>query len=555
LFQNVYTNMRSTMLNNIKWDLVAKLGSGSFETISGEVVNVCLLALTAVTAAKNHELAGIDLTQVSGVRTKQSALVNNAITKLSQADQLKNPDFRVILEKIAQTTLLSKFADCLQGIKPADRGRLVQCFWEQMRLSNGWKHFMGSTEATVLHAGRHQIFDALTFEEKLEELGGRLQGKRAWGKAGVSVGQMSSLPVTIYSGEPFDGNAHALVPHDPKHLPAIWCFCESVLFSEGIRKLDQKLDVTNATVIKVSFDLAHWQKVAAEKYPDGLPKPHSDDPTQWLFNGHPAGSTQPLHVAVARLLGYRWPRQTGSSFPDCPALGPDGLEKFEDDDGIVCLSSVRGEAPAADRVRELLAAAYGKAWKPAVLDELLAGAGSSSLDDWLRNGFFEQHFKLFHHRPFIWHIWDGRKDGFNALVNYHKLDFKLLEKLAYTYLGDWIKRQEDALKQGQSGADDRLLKAKELQKKLELILTGDDPYDIFVRWKKLEDQPIGWHPDLNGGVRLNIRPFMTADVLRKRPNIKWGVDRGKNPPGAPWGEERDNDRHLGLKEKREAKGK
>ena len=43
---------------------------------------------------------------------------------------------------------------------------------------------------------------------------------------------------------------------------------------------------------------------------------------------------------------------------------------------------------------------------------------------------------------------------------------------------------------------------------------------------------------------------MEADVLRKRPNIKWGIDRGKNPPGSPWGEERDNDRHLTLEEKR-----
>ena len=44
------------------------------------------------------------------------------------------------------------------------------------------------------------------------------------------------------------------------------------------------------------------------------------------------------------------------------------------------------------------------------------------LDDWLRNDFFEEHCKLFQQRPFIWHIWDGRKrDGFHALVNYHKL--------------------------------------------------------------------------------------------------------------------------------------
>ena len=63
-------------------------------------------------------------------------------------------------------------------------------------------------------------------------------------------------------------------------------------------------------------------------------------------------------------------------------------------------------------------------------------------------GFFDEHCKLFHHRPFVWHIWDGRRrDGFHALVSYHKLaagDGKgrqLLESLTYSYLGDWIARQ------------------------------------------------------------------------------------------------------------------
>jgi len=48
---------------------------------------------------------------------------------------------------------------------------------------------------------------------------------------------------------------------------------------------------------------------------------------------------------------------------------------------------------------------------------------------------------------------------------------------------------------------------------------------------------------------------MEAGVLRKNPNIKWGIDRGKNPPGSPWGEIRDNDKHLSLSEKRSAREK
>lgn len=307
--------------------------------------------------------------------------------------------------------------------------------------------------------------------------------------------------------------------------------------------------------IKVPFDLAHWQKMAMEKYPNGLPKPHSDDPTQWLFNGHPQGAEQPLQVAVARLLGYQWPRQTGSSFPDCPALGPDGLEALADADGIVSLTSLRGEEPAAERLRRLLAAALGTAWKNDTELELIRATGSAAptLEEWLRDDFFAQHCALFHHRPFLWHIWDGRKDGFHALVNYHRLAAlagggkRTLEALTYVYLGDWLTRQKDAIARGEPGAEARLAAAQELQAELKKILAGEPPYDLFIRWKPLAQQPIGCDPDINDGVRLNIRPFMTATLsggkrgaglLRAKPNIKWDKDRGKEPerPQAdfPW---------------------
>ena len=42
--------------------------------------------------------------------------------------------------------------------------------------------------------------------------------------------------------------------------------------------------------------------------------------------------------------------------------------------------------------------------------------------------------------------------------------------------------------------------AMELKNRLEAILAGEPPYDIFVRWKPLHQQPIGWEPDINDGV-------------------------------------------------------
>ena len=224
-------------------------------------------------------------------------------------------------------------------------------------------------------------------------------------------------------------------------------------------------------LVKVPFDLAHWQKVAIEKYPNGLPDPESDDPTQWLFHGHPEHSTAPLQVAVARLLGYRWPAELDEKMRLSQRARDlvkrcDELLTFADKDGIVCIPPVRGEASAADRLLNLLAKAYGKDWHTDVLSALLKDAGYAGkhLETWLRDGFFAQHCDLFHQRPFIWQIWDGLRDGFSALVNYHKLDRKNLETLIYTYLGDWIKRQQDDIKAGVDGAQERLAAAESSQK-------------------------------------------------------------------------------------------
>jgi hypothetical protein len=81
-----------------------------------------------------------------------------------------------------------------------------------------------------------------------------------------------------------------ILPDKLDSLPAIWCYCSSPEYNEAVRQVDQSLKVTNATLVKVPFDLERWTKVAEEKYPNGLPLPFSDDPTQWIFHGHPCKS-------------------------------------------------------------------------------------------------------------------------------------------------------------------------------------------------------------------------------------------------------------------------
>lgn len=530
-----WRKMREHLLKSQTWNSLNPLGPGAFETISGEVVNVGLAILTDQDPSEGHLVIGVDAELGDSPIEKARLLRRGLMQGVSQADLFRNPDSRIALKMGARRPLLNKYADGLQGIASADYSRYGRCFWELAAVVDGWSLQQSTVVRTTPFGGREHV---LLWEDGSGDLAAsdraRIQGLAAIGKQGVAVAQMGQLPCTLYTGELFDNNTAIILPHDPSHLPTIWAFCQSVEFREAVRRIDRNMKVTNATLVKVPFDLARWQTVAGEAGP--VPEPYSHDPTQWLFKGHPVRSAEPLQVAVARLLGYEWPEQED-----------DGLAPCVDADGIICMPAVAGEQPAAERLRTLLAAAYGDAWSVEEQQRLLAdvGHGGKSLAVWLRGGFFIQHCKLFKNRPFIWHIWDGRKDGFSALVNYHKLDAANLDKLIYTYLGSWIADQRAERDSGVAGADGRLVAALELQKKLEAIRDGEPDYDIYVRWKPLHEQPIGWDPDLNDGVRLNIRPFVTAGVLRRKFTIHWKKDRGKNPDGS----KRINDLHFTRTEK------
>ena len=540
LFLGAYKRLRSSLLTEQSWGQMVLLGPGAFRTISGEVVNVALVVISNAPPGQNQEISGIDASVKSEPSEKAMLLKDSGTVSTKQRLQLSNPDSRIALTSEKATALLAKFAHSYQGIATADYLRFGRCFWELGTLPSEWEFQQSTVKTTVGHGGREHI---LLWEKGSGSLAAspqaRVQGLSAIHKQGVAVSQLGALHCTLYCGDYFDNNTAVIVPKKPVDLPAIWAFCSSPEFNKAVRRIDPTMSVTNATLVKVPFDLERWQSVAQKQWPGGLPEPYSDDPTQWLFEGDPAESTAPLQVAVARLLGYQWPQQDS-----------DGLSRFALPDGILPLASVAGQDPGPERLRRVLAVSYGEDWSAETQVKLLreVGFGAKGLDAWLRDGFFEQHCKLFHQRPFIWHIWDSRKDGFSALVNYHKLDTANLNKLIYTYLGEWIRTQRAAEESGTPGATARLVAALELQRKLIDIRDGEPPYDIYVRWKPLHEQPLGWNPDLNDGVRLNIRPFVTAGVLRSKVTVNWKKDRGRDPGGA----ERLNDVHLTLAQKHTA---
>jgi len=445
-----------------------------------------------------------------------------------------------------------------------DDNQFLMHFWELENIETDiWKPIQRPPATTEPYTGRSQLVRWESGRGTLHTNSGahNFPPAATLGKRGVAIQRMSGLAATLFTGEIFNDAVAPVIPVNAELVPALWAYASSGEFATAVRRINQKVNVTPGSFHLVDFDVAKWRSVAENHLPSGLPQPYSDDPTQWLFHGHPVPATEPLQVAVARLLGYRWPAETD---PDME-LSDEArawitrsaeLTHLADSDGIVCLPPIAGEKPAAERLRTLLATAYADQWSPTTAAALLATVGydGRTLHDWLSGDFFKQHCKTFNNRPFIWHISDGTKDGFSALVNYHRLDRALLERLIYTYLGSYIRQQQDAAKNNTRGADLKLAKAEELKTKLEVILEGEEPYDIFIRWKPLHEQPIGWEPDLNDGVRLNIRPFVTAGILRSKFTINWNKDRGNDPaPNATGTTERHNDRPLTHQQKHDAR--
>lgn len=560
LFLSAYSDLRGRLLTNATVNAVAMLGSRAFETITGEVVNTALIAVSAAAAQPESRFLGLDANAGKDSEEKRIILIEERLQTPGQARQIDNPDQRFTIDDEQIGTRLDSVATCLQGIKTGDDNRFRRVFWERLdRASRDWTLAEGGPNEQE-REGCH--FD-LYWKDPEKHLA-RLQGLRALGRSGVSLKSVSNILALRYYGKPFFSEVSVLLPEGMVDEATLFTFTSDKDYTAAVRRIDRKLAVTNATLAKVPFDQEHWSTVAAERYPNGLPEPYSDDPTQWLFHGHPAQAEtgNQLHVALARLAGYRWPAE---SDPDMrlSAEARDWIAKAAtlpapDADGILPLAAVGAERPLADRLRDYLNVAV-PGWDEARLvreaDERIdKKVGKNlSLEGWLRDRAFRQHSALFHNRPFLWQVWDGQKDGFSAFLHYHRLDHAALQKLTFTLLGAWITRRE-------AEKDERRVEAaKVLKQKLEAILEGEAPYDIFVRWKPLAQQSMGWNPDLDDGVRLNIRPWVTAGVLREASpkGIKWGVDRGKDVASAPWFKldkgERNNDRHTTLAEKQAAR--
>ncbi len=224
LFLKSYQKHREHLLRYATWDLLARLGAGAFETITGEVVNAILLTLTHARPSEGQMLRGLDASGPKTPEEKAGILAEGELVSVGQKGQLENSDARVALSNTSSVMLLERIADAYQGVKTGDDARHRGNFWEIPRICGNWRLFQTTLIETQDFGGLDGV---LRWSNEGSDLA-RKQGLGAWGRYGVAISQMRELPVARYLGDPFDSNMSPIVAKHASDVPAIWCFCSSM---------------------------------------------------------------------------------------------------------------------------------------------------------------------------------------------------------------------------------------------------------------------------------------------------------------------------------------
>jgi hypothetical protein len=275
--------------------MVAKLGPNAFQDMNWWAAVTSLVIVKKVIPDSLTPLVGVDVGDDKRQLIKAKFLKERKLVFVPQQSQLNNKNHVVSFQDLSGTNLLASHAKSIEGLSTGDGDRFRRKMWELTEISNKtWtpfhvapaepREFNGQSEALYWESGKGELSVSST---------ARIQGHNAWDKNGVLISAINRLKPSLYSGNRYDKMCVAVIPNKPEELIPIWLFCSSEEFYLSVRKITQKVHVATGSMLQVPFDLARWQKIESEKYPYGLPEPYSDDPTQWIFHGHPSSALTP----------------------------------------------------------------------------------------------------------------------------------------------------------------------------------------------------------------------------------------------------------------------
>jgi hypothetical protein len=248
-----------------------------------------------------------------------------------------------------------------------------------------------------------------------------------------------------------------------------------------------------------------------------------------------------LSVKLLRMLGHRWPMQDQYEQEEGRAfLDP----RWVDEDGIIPLTAGSGEERPVERFRRFLDDEFGHDRGHETEREIEHTLGWKSgtewgaqrplpLERWFEREFFSRHVSQFKRRPIAWHL-TSPKGTFQVIVYYHKFDRNRLQLLRSRYVRDAVEGLRRRLGEARAAGDDRqalartaemeaqLADVQEFDARLGRLLEGKErEARIWCPWKSEEEQPVGWNPDINDGVRVNVAPvqrlgLLAGEVLSKK---------------------------------------
>jgi predicted GIY-YIG superfamily endonuclease len=223
------------------------------------------------------------------------------------------------------------------------------------------------------------------------------------------------------------------------------------------------------------------------------------------------------------MLGYRWPEQDRQEAEEGPAIDPD----LVDEDGIIPLVPCGNQPTAEQRLRTLLERRLGQQGAARSLEEFRTWVGRD-LGSWLEQDFFARHIKQFKYRPIAWHL-TSPEGAFQAFVLYHRISRETLQRLRDVYAGALLTRLRAELERASDDATKQELRyriedVEEFRTRVTAIEQGKElKHRIRCRWKgELEEgRPGPYAPDIDDGVKVNIRPFQETELLARKVIKKW----------------------------------